>query len=263
MKLQLHDGNNTVITEIKTKVDIKGDFDTTKNEYFMYVEVNGLTLTYYGNGKEKRAQADFQKLISKGAQKIYRPLPLTEEEQGWADGTAADCANPKLHGHTVYSILAGNQSGIFVWDYYKQKTVPKSELTELLVTGTHVIFNHDFSVQEKGVILDVTKDYYSVGSQSGNVFEVKITSDIKEDSNFDIAKGVWPIEVIGEPTTKVRMIIMSTLSDIQNLYDVQCCSDVINNGLNFIKHLLNTYQNLETGLTKADIQKLFHQANSL
>ena len=130
MKLQLNDSNKTVITSIETIINRAASFDEAKSEYFYYVTVNGLELRYYGSDKMQVSQKDFNKLLSKGAVKEYQPLPTTEEEQGWADGTAADCANPEKHGHVVCSIL-DNQggSGVFVWDYNLKKVVRKSELT--------------------------------------------------------------------------------------------------------------------------------------
>lgn len=132
MKLQLNDSTKAVITAITTEVKRAASFDDNKAEYFYYILVNGLELRYYGNNKQAVSQRDFNKLLLKGAREQYQPLPLTEEEQGWADGVAADCSNPKMHGHVVYSILDNvGGSGIYVWDYYQQKTVLKSELTNI------------------------------------------------------------------------------------------------------------------------------------
>jgi len=135
MKLQMHDTDNTVITEITTSINKAGDFDTAKSEYFYYIEINGTTLKYYGDLKYTKSQQDFNKLISKGARKEWRPLPISEEEQGWADGTAADCADPKMHGRVVLVALAGAVSGQIVWDYYKQKCVDKKDLTVIHEVG--------------------------------------------------------------------------------------------------------------------------------
>lgn len=130
MKLQLNDSSKTIITEFTTEINRAASFDDNKSEYFYFISVNGLELRYYGNNKQITSQRDFNKLLLKGAIKEYHPLPITEEEQGWAEGTAADRANPKLHGHVVYSILDNvGGSGIYVWDYNQQKVVLKDELT--------------------------------------------------------------------------------------------------------------------------------------
>jgi len=129
MRLQLNDSAKTVITSIETTIERKGDFDEKKAEYFYYITINCLELRYYGANMHKLSQKDFNKLLSKGAKKEYKPYTFNEQEQGWMDGTAADCANPRLHGHVCYSILAGEMSGQFVWDYNLQKIVPKDELT--------------------------------------------------------------------------------------------------------------------------------------
>lgn len=55
---------------------------------------------------------------------------VSEQERGWADGVAADCANPKLHGHTVAVCLSGDGNGFHrVWDWNLQKTVNIEDLS--------------------------------------------------------------------------------------------------------------------------------------
>ena len=71
-------------------------------------------------------------MLRNGAKKEYREYHLSEEERGYFEGLAADNSNPKMHGQDRYSVLAGESSGIYVWDYYKQKTVKKEELTVVL-----------------------------------------------------------------------------------------------------------------------------------
>lgn len=129
MKLQMNDTNKTVITSINTGITSTGDFDETRSEYFNVITINGLELRYYGKDRSARAAKDLNKLRSKGAVKAWTPLPTSEEEQGWADGTAADCADPAKHGHTVAVILAGENSSHLVWDWNLQKCVDKKDLT--------------------------------------------------------------------------------------------------------------------------------------
>lgn len=57
---------------------------------------------------------------------------LSEEEEGYFMGWAADMANPKCHGNVHHSILsADGNGGVFVWDYYQQKVVKKDQLTKV------------------------------------------------------------------------------------------------------------------------------------
>lgn len=131
MRLQLNDSNKTVITSINTQIRKAGDFDNEKKEYFMTLFINGLELRYYGNTQSKDCERDFNKLIRKGAIKIYEAPYIDEQEQAHFQGQAADCANEEKHGHVVYSILAQNgESAVFCWDYYKQTVVKQEELSQ-------------------------------------------------------------------------------------------------------------------------------------
>lgn len=131
MKLQLSDSNRTVITAISTNIDKGGDFDNIRCEYYLYLLINGLKLYYYGLNRDSQRSKDWNKLLAKGAIRVYHDSVFDEQEQGYFDGIKADNADPKKHGRIVYSILAGSQSGIFVWDYYKQKVVSINELSNI------------------------------------------------------------------------------------------------------------------------------------
>jgi len=132
MKLQMNDSAKTVVTYVdsNTEVYYYGMFDELKGCYYFILSINGLNISYYGEGYQKRCKKDFNKLISKGAKAAYRPY-IDEQEKAHWDGIAADRANPKLHGHVVMTILAGENSGKLVWDFYAKKTVKPEELTVL------------------------------------------------------------------------------------------------------------------------------------
>lgn len=130
MRLQMHDTNNTVLTSLDTEILRKADHDG--KEYFYYITVNGLTLKYYGNDKQKKSQSDFNKLLTKGAKKQYEAPYIDEQEEAHYEAIAQDLANEDLHGHVVSTTLAGKYSSCTVWDFYKQKHVEKGQETKVV-----------------------------------------------------------------------------------------------------------------------------------
>lgn len=54
---------------------------------------------------------------------------LSEEDEGYFSGWAADMQDESKHGQTISVCLAGNNSSHRVWDYYKQMVVDKKDLT--------------------------------------------------------------------------------------------------------------------------------------
>ena len=92
--------------------------------------VIGDQMLSFGTAKEQNKVYDL--LVGKfGFEKWSSVHPfISEEEQGWAEGWAADMANPAMHGRVMYSILsADGDGGVFVWDYNLQKTVKRQDLT--------------------------------------------------------------------------------------------------------------------------------------
>jgi len=130
MKLTLNDSLKTIITAINTKINKKGDWNET-NGYYYYITINDLKLEYVGKNCSSIAQNDFNKLIRKGAIRVFNSY-VSEQEKACFDGIKADQLNPKMHGHKVYSVLCSNTdlSGVYVWDYNKQCAVLECDLSE-------------------------------------------------------------------------------------------------------------------------------------
>lgn len=134
MRLQLKDQKATVITHKITGQQIKraASFDEDREEYFYFIHVNGKELRYYGNNQQSLSQKDFNKLIRKGFEKASEPAYISEQEQAHWEAVASDCDDESKHGHKVFSVIdSEGNGGVYVWDYYQQKTVRQSELTQL------------------------------------------------------------------------------------------------------------------------------------
>jgi hypothetical protein len=75
--------------------DIVGDYDDEKGEYLYLLKIGDKEYQYRGIDKQKRMLSDEKKLKGKGIYKMWKPTPMTEEEEGHNEGVKADCANPK------------------------------------------------------------------------------------------------------------------------------------------------------------------------
>jgi len=233
----MHDTDNTVITEITTSINKAGDFDTAKSEYFYYIEINGATLKYYGDLKYTKSQQDFNKLISKGARKEWRPLPTSEEDQGWADGTAADCANPKMHGHVVMTTLAGADSGQLVWDYYKQKCVDKKDLT--------------------GFRCDSCYHHYRDGQECSS------PEDCHGGSQYKFSGKAEPT-VVPEQTMTVRTSLKASISGARLLADGEQTDEykrITKELLTYAGYLVKNFIDLDIKMPMSHFSELYKQAN--
>ena len=129
----MNDTARTVVThiDVNTEIDYFSDFNETLSEYFYELSINGIKLNYYGDDKRKRCLKDYNKLLTKGAKQVYHEAYIGEQEKAHWEAVAQQNADPKQHGHVKYSILAGENSCCYVWDYYQQKTVRKEELTNV------------------------------------------------------------------------------------------------------------------------------------
>lgn len=128
MKLQLKDSKKTVITSFDTEIKYYHTHEEGRQGYLGILEINGMTLRYEEKTYATDVKKDFQKLINKGARKVYEPAYISEQEQGYIDGMATDAKNPTLHGRELYSILAGENSGRFVRDYFRQTSCEEKDL---------------------------------------------------------------------------------------------------------------------------------------
>jgi hypothetical protein len=127
----MHDTAKTVIRGFKTEIDYEGLFEYPDKEkgikggYYAVLYINGLTLRYDGATYLSDVRKDFQKCLNKGAKKVQKPAYMDEQETAYAKGCE------KVHGETVYTVLAGTESGSFVWDSVKNAIVNKNELTQM------------------------------------------------------------------------------------------------------------------------------------
>lgn len=130
MKIRMNDNKGTVISENSgQQIERWAAFDEDRREYFYAISVNGETLKWYGVLRMKESLKAFNKLLRAGFEQKRTEAYIDEQERAWAEGTAADCENPDRHGHECFTVLAGEDSGKYVWDYYKQRVVIESELT--------------------------------------------------------------------------------------------------------------------------------------
>ena len=105
MKLQMNDIAGTIITSTADlSINYEGFFDDIENEYFyrIYTDSGETLLTYAGKYRARDCRKDFNKLLSKGAKKIYKPAYIDEQEQAHIEAL-------NTYG-LKYRILAGSQS---------------------------------------------------------------------------------------------------------------------------------------------------------
>ena len=112
---------------ISEPVSISKAYDS-RNEDFSYQLVlgNGIKLLF---SSCKIQGLTYNKMVRMGFTQPKRSFLSEQEEAHW-QGVSADKADKSKHGHTVITSITTSGTGShLVWDFYKQKTVPKAELT--------------------------------------------------------------------------------------------------------------------------------------